>query len=136
MSEINELLERVKAATGPDRGLDADIDVALFGGETVWKQSNGTMDSHPSTKRPSKMHHGGFAFEMVPLVTGFIDHALGSAMRALPEHRFAIFTNGGGQGPTCIICIGDEPVVAAEVGPDIPLAILAALLTAIRGARN
>ena len=54
MSDLTELLERVRRAPGPDRELDAEIDIALFGGETVWKQANYTMDMHPSSKRQQK----------------------------------------------------------------------------------
>lgn len=132
MSDFEELLARVNAATGPDRELDAAIDIALFGGETVWRQANYIMDSHPASKRPSKNHHGGFAFEAVPLYTSYLDASLGSVLQALPGWAWKLVHEEGRFIFVLRNAAKLEVVAASWVnsGSDPALAILASLLAA------
>lgn len=95
MSEMEELLVRVERADGPDRDLDAAIDVALFGGETVWRQANYTMDNHPASKRPSTNHVGGFAFEPVPFITSNPTDAMGAVLQKFPGWSWKLVREGG-----------------------------------------
>lgn len=74
---MDDLIERLLQAEGPDRELDADIAAKVFGGEIVWKTANYTMEPTPVRRYASKMHVGGFGNEYVPRVTGSIDAAYG-----------------------------------------------------------
>jgi len=73
---LHELLERVKAASGADRELDAEIDVALFGGEIGLRAAQYTMDPQLFVRRPSAQHVSGYANEAVPAYTASIDAAV------------------------------------------------------------
>lgn len=95
MAKLSELIDRVEKATGPDRDLDAEIDVALFGGETVWKQANYTMESYPASRRPSKQHVGGFANEHVPPYTASLDAVVALVEKELPGAPTTVPFNSG-----------------------------------------
>lgn len=84
---LRGLIERLEKLEGPDREVEAEIDVALFGGETVWKTANYTMESYPASRRPSATHIGGFANEHVPSYTASLDAAVALVERVLrPLH--------------------------------------------------
>ena len=121
-----QLIDRLKAATGPDRELDC-----LIFCETA--QSPFTS-YYPDCVLASL---GGFAARLeisdIDHYTASIDAALALVERMLPVHRFALYTNGGGNGPCCLVAIGDEPIVANVHAPTLPLAILTALFTALQG---
>lgn len=85
-----ELLVRVEAAREPDRELDAAIDIAMFGGETIWKQTNYTMEMYPASRRPNKAFLGGIGNEHVPLVTASIDAALLLVAQKLPGAEYQL----------------------------------------------
>lgn len=88
---LSSLLERVEKATDDlDRELDAGIDIAMFGGETIWKQANYTMEMYPASRRPSKNHLGGFAHEHVPHFTSSVDAALTLVMQKLPGAEYTL----------------------------------------------
>jgi hypothetical protein len=74
--ELIALAERVEALEGPDREMDALIAVAVYGGETVWLQANGTMEVYPARRAPSSNYVGGFAKHPVEAVTGSLDAAM------------------------------------------------------------
>lgn len=84
MSDLAELLERVKAATGPDRELDADLAQTIEGVEIQWRQANGTMEMYPVQRYPSTTHSAGFGIGPVPNYTASIDAALALTERVLP----------------------------------------------------
>lgn len=81
-----ELIERLEKAECADRELDADIDIFLFGGETVWNMANYTMEMYPASRRASKNHVGGFANEHVPLYTASLDAAIALVERCTGEN--------------------------------------------------
>jgi hypothetical protein len=101
MSDLASLLEKVRSAQGPDRALD-------------WHVADAT--GHES---------------FVPAYTASIDAALALVERKLPGWRVAMYTDGEGKGPCCLALRGDEPVKANCQAPTLPLAILAAMLTAL-----
>lgn len=79
---LQALLVRVEACDDAfDRALDAEIQVAIDGGEIVWKQQNYTMEQYAAIRRPSKMHVGGFAIEPSYPVTSSVDAACGMLAR-------------------------------------------------------
>lgn len=101
---LRALQERVRSAEGPDIELDAAIDVTIFGGETVWKTTNYTMEQYPASRRPSLNHVGGFANEYVPRVTSSIDACMALISTLLPNWWI-----------TCGLC---ELTGHASIGPD------------------
>lgn len=119
-----DLLERLRSATGPDRELDANILVGLkyvedadwdiLIGKDVVNRLSGRTYSHPAP------------------ITSSIDACLALAGRALPGCRFALYTDGGGKGPTALVLRGDEPVLAEERGASLPLALLAGVVAALQ----
>lgn len=132
MSNFEDLLTRVRNATGPDREWDAEIASAL-GFPIEWKQANYTMETYPvitwsDTREPC------------PQFTASIDAALALVERVLPGWHGAL-TWLPDHGP-------NDASFACEIGPmdwsgdgppdniighgdSMPLAILAALLTAL-----
>ena len=81
MSDLLRLAELCKVATGPDRELEAEIAVAVDGGEIVWLMANYTMEQYPARKYASANHVGGFGKAPVPAYTGSLD----AAMALVPE---------------------------------------------------
>jgi len=78
------LIDSLSKLDAPDREVDAEIDVLFFGGETVWKTANYTMEQFPTSKRDSKNHICGYAYEHVPAYTASVDAAIALAERVLP----------------------------------------------------
>ena len=89
------LIDRLSKLEGPDRGVDAEIDVLFFGGETVWKTANYTMEQFPTSKRDSKHHICGYAYEHVPAYTFSVDAAIALAERVLPGWKWGIHHHRG-----------------------------------------
>lgn len=129
MTDLAGLLERVKAATGPDddgsnpdwrmrkRALDADI--WGLGHEVVW---DGLAYYEPAPEQ---------SWVIVPHVTASIDAALALTERVLPGGVDAVLklqTGGKYFHAELETEEGDE---TAFNHPSLPLAILAAMLSAI-----
>jgi hypothetical protein len=74
-SRLLALAERCEQATEEDRELDAEIAVAVLGGEIVWRQANFTMDSFPTRRYPSRDHIHSFGVGPVEKYTASIDAA-------------------------------------------------------------
>lgn len=70
------LAERCEQAAGPDRELDAEIAVALFGGEIIWKTANWTMDSYPARRVQNSDYIGGYQNAAIPVYTESLDAAV------------------------------------------------------------
>lgn len=81
MGLLEELAVRCEAAIEPDRDLEAEIAVAVYGGEIVWKQANYTMEMHPARKYASADHVGGFGNAPVDAYTTSLD----AAMQLVPK---------------------------------------------------
>lgn len=107
------LLERVRAATGPDRELD----------HAMWLRFDESAQA--------KYEAGRIPLPWTWCLTSNVDDAISLATRLLPDCRFALYTNGGGKGPACLVMRGDEPVLADEHAATLPLAIVAATLSAL-----
>lgn len=56
MTDLSDLIERVRAATGPDNALDIDIDIALF---TPDSQHVSVRPNAHGTKCVYQRHDGG-----------------------------------------------------------------------------
>lgn len=85
MENLTLLAARLEAATGADRELDADLEVALLGGRIEWVPVNYIMEARPVVLRASPDHVRGFSKEPVPTYTASIDAALALLGRAAPE---------------------------------------------------
>lgn len=131
ISTLEALLERVESCTEPDIELDAAIDIAMFGGETIWKQANYTMEMYPASRRPNKSFRGGFENAYVPRVTSSVDAALALMQQVLPGWDWSLHYDNGEA------IAGVQP--PSEDGCDLPdnvpplpsLALLAATLRAL-----
>lgn len=106
MSNLQNLLDRVEECADPDKEVDAEICVAFFGGEIVWKQANYTMEPYAVHKTASTAHLSGFAHEPVRPYTASIDAAISLFHRMLPDRGLLI-----GRGRTR----PDEPLWGAQV---------------------
>jgi hypothetical protein len=91
-----DIVDRLKKLDGPDRETDAEIDVLVFGGVTVWKTANYTMEQYPASSRANPNYVGGFANEHVPRYTASIDDAIGLVNRALPGWTYMLDNNRHG----------------------------------------
>lgn len=107
---MKELLARVKAATGPDRELDAAI--------------------HAATNPPLR---AGMVFGRVPSITASIDAAVAFAVRVLPGWRYDLHSPRMGQTWEAVLMDGDSASRKIRTGTaaSAPLAIVAATLTAL-----
>lgn len=94
------LIDRLSKLEGPDREADAEIDVLFFGGETVWKQANYTMEQFPASKRASKHHICGYAYEHVPAYTASVDAAIALARRLWPDVMYRVGNHAEGYDPS------------------------------------
>lgn len=113
---MSDLLERVRAATGADRRLDAEIACALT-----------DKDCRP-LGREGRIEHVSKAFIVyAEPYTGSLDAALALVERKLPGEDWAI-GNVGGQ---CVAAISRARYEASAPTP--ALALLAALLVAVEG---
>lgn len=75
-AELLALADRAEWAEGADRELDAEIAVAVYGGEIVWKTANYIMDPYPARRYPSAAHVGGYCNGHIPAFTTSLDAAL------------------------------------------------------------
>ena len=127
---LERLIERVKAATGPDRELDGEI----------WRACLGAID-HGTT-----IHNRAEIYGPVPKLTASIDAALALVGRVLPEWVVSDLSQnsrhaGDPWGCTLALYFGSTPSKnrSASSGYDYPkpsLAILAALLHALKEHSN
>lgn len=126
MTDLSELLERVKAATGPDRDLDAAIGKAL-GAE--FKARNVHRRGHYIGGKPVLLR----VAEDYPRFTASVDATLALVERCLPGWRYDIHSPRFGTPFEGVLMDGDSASRRIVVGhaPTAPLAILSALLQAI-----
>jgi len=99
---MTDLIAKLEALTGPDREVDAEIALAVFGGEIIWKQQNYTMEQYPVRKFASKNHVGGIGEEPVEPHTASIDAAM-----TLPS-KGRVFINIAEDGITTALADGTE----------------------------
>jgi hypothetical protein len=131
---LEGLLERVKAASGPDRAIDGELDAALRIGLASlpeWAWANFPKWKHISNGRVCVLHdsevHGlNWASARV---TASVDAALALVERLIPEHSVLMgYGQTKGTLPWARIGIWSAPDATA---PILPLAILSALLSAL-----
>lgn len=138
MDEIRELLERLKAATGPDKILDRDVLCAIDG----WSYEKRGRDRQPWMygAKGERRDPPGVGVFGAPRPTASIDAALALTERLLPgwvfDHVGQDAAGSRGQmhhmGWTAEISDGaGEPCAFQGMAPTLPLAILSALLSAL-----
>lgn len=124
MTNLESLLERVKAATVPNWQLDVDIEVALPLDRTI-------AHSHrPSTARGKvtcRYNSGSSGTYNAPHFTRSVDSALYLAERKLPGHQINLCCYGAFAEAST----GARGVNAYHRGATPVLAIIAALLSAL-----
>lgn len=106
---VERLLERVKAASGPDRDLEWDIQQALFGIEQT-------------------------DFHGTPRYTASIDAALALVERVLPGSWYVLAKGRLSEAEplyACELLLGQDEQLGIAEGQNQPLAIIAATLTAL-----
>jgi len=95
--ELLALAERCERAEGPDRELDAEIAVAVLGGEIVWKTANYTMEQYPARRYASEDHIGGYGNAPVEQYSASLD----AAMALVPKETFwRLGHDGAGADPS------------------------------------
>ncbi len=134
MSDLTALLDRVRAATGPDRELDADLWWALArdsAERTYWRATLGKPQKAPD-RLPDGL--GRIAVRgRSPMASGSIDAALALAERMLPGTARPGFVQQPDRSwhGTILWVEPEDAECPEEVAPTAPLAILAALLSAL-----
>ena len=136
MSDLLELLERVKAAAGPDRELDAAITIALGDGPGEgWTLI--TQDKPGVFNMDAGRWINGCRIRTPKPFTASIDAALALVERKLPDFAYQLTNDYGGLNRVHINvapgCEGFPPagMNVSEDAETMPLAILVALLTAL-----
>lgn len=123
MGKHTELLERVKAATGPDRQLDADV-LAACGYRVNDLQRN----------RWRVWLDGQWA--SMPEISASIDAAKALVERVLPGVFWMLAKGRASEAEPmfgCYLLFGTEEVIGDGEAATAPLAILVALLTTLEG---
>lgn len=140
MTDLNELLERVKAATGPDR----EIDVALL---HLWDPDHEALRSYDERYQIElrdgvfsvwKTDGGYSASVPFPRFTASIDAALALVGRVLPgwNVQFGTLKSGGARARVALDWPEVAPLDECYDAPTAPLAILAALLLSLTKERT
>lgn len=124
---MRDLLERVKAATGPDRELDAEIEVAAR-----WLEA-ARIGIKPEYRAPWRANRAGMVGDghidyLAPTFTASLDAALALVERVLPVCGWAVGKSPSGIG--WARCIKPYQAEFYCEAPTSPLALLTALLTA------
>jgi hypothetical protein len=134
MSDVAGLLERVKAATGPDRYADCHLWVLAQGGDArmvvcdsseqdfVWERGIGGFCVRDVVK-----------FRAVPKYTASVDVALALTERLLPGRMGGFEPGLGGACHGKVIAVSKQmaQLVSRATATTAPLAILAATLSVI-----
>lgn len=125
MSGLEELLERVKAATGPDREIEARVVCAIF-----------DSPSYESMRREG--YSDKDLTDGHPTYTDSIDAALELLAVSLPNWRYDLHSPRMGQAWEVVLMDGASASRRIVVGhaATAPLAILAALLQALTKERT
>lgn len=132
-AELLALAARVEAAEGADRELDAEISVAVHGGEIVWKTSTGTMEAYPTRRYASTGHVGGIGAAPVPAFTASLD-AAASLVPEGHEWRVETLNMRDGRGGAIVCRPGSAerfPGVTMHCAATPALALTAAALRAM-----
>lgn len=140
---ISSLLSRVRAASGPDRELDARIDAALFGGraardftgEDPASRLRFSYAAHVVFDHVDPMTNGGHVLSSMvrftPPITASIDASVALVERVLPGCDWKISTLRHRKGFGADLYPSAADAVARADAATAPLAILAALLSAL-----
>lgn len=135
MTDLNELLERVKAATGPDK----DIDVALL---HLWEPTHEALRSYDERYQTElrdgvfsvwKTDGGYSASVPFPRFTSSIDAALALVERVLPgcEYEATNLYHVAMVSLPMNMSMVMDPQTARREDNNMPLTILSALLQAL-----
>lgn len=132
-SKLTELLDRVRDAAGPDRELDADVFDIWGDGHLIWDLGEPLYLKRPAGAVRQTRYD-------VPRYTASIDAALALTERVLPGWHVTMATfhtdYGGPYADAASTGYinnidGHDDEFAESAGATIPLAILAAALTAL-----
>lgn len=154
-ADIEGLMERVKASTGPDREIDADIALAVG-----WTHEKHQHDRQPYWRVPGETR--GFMRTGLPAFTSSLDAIVGLIEREFPEWDYGVMRSWDWH-PSAPTMTGDETAAETphiivfeatiqrradchpahyseeilERGASLPLALIAAFLAAkLSQARN
>jgi hypothetical protein len=134
---LHELLERVKAASGPDRELDAAIHMAVLPDDFASKIMRGDYATHSW-----RLGSGGVSYvspnsggtsggsHPVAAYTASIDAAVALIERVLPGCEWDVSTASGGRAGYEVEIVRPHGGAWTRPGPTPPLALIAALLEA------
>lgn len=136
--KLGDLLERVKAAAGPDRELDAQICIALQPPVILehWLSSTPRTDLYPALWEScgnGYVQHPNWGYKSQSYkCTASVDAALALVERVLPER--VCDTHGARRGALCSAVLTEDsanPRIDVGVGHTRPIAIIVCLITAL-----
>ena len=123
MGDIAALLERVRAAKGPDYEIDCEIAQALEF-ETTFSEDDGSCFV--------RFQPGALIMLPVPSYTASVDAALALVERKLPGAEMKLQINGPDRDwQTACVRVSPLTMLCGEC-PTLPLAIVSALLQALK----
>lgn len=129
MSDLSSLIERIEAATGGDRELDAEIWLACTSGATRDKWSY----VHRATGRECTVDETRDATGRLVIVPSY-STSIDAALTLLPEGLEFEFTNLYGVAAVSVGINTESPCYARREDGNITLALLAAILRARQAA--
>jgi len=129
MSDLSSLIERIEAATGGDRELDAEIWLTCTPGATRDKWSY----VHKATGRECTVDETRDATDRLIIVPSYTT-SIDAALTLLPEGLEFEFTNLYGGAAVGMGLNTESPCYARREDGSIPLALLAAILRARQAA--
>jgi len=126
MTDLAELLERVKAATGPDREIDRDLTEALY-------SDISTRERRVLANDQFAWMHPEYGLVRCEPYTASVDAALALVERVLPRWEFNLSVEHPGDDGAAIwrAEIGDPLMGFDAEAPTPALALLAAALEAL-----
>ena len=150
MSDIAALLERVRAATGPDRYADCHLWVIAQGGDArMHVCDSSTQDFIWERGIDGFWVRDVVKFRAVPRYTASVDAALALVERATPDsgpnmvYSFDLNWHASAHAEMSYtaelyVAEGNPPDMTSYQGqaPTLPLAIIAALLTALKDSNH
>jgi hypothetical protein len=132
VSGLGELLERVRSAKGPDRKVDALIEVEVRRQEAYRVGLNDQQRAYWTATVDGLVYDSATRYD-APRLSASIDAALALVERVLPGWRYDIHSPRFGRQFEGVLMDGDHASRRIDVATatTAPLAILAALLSAL-----
>lgn len=135
-TNLSPLIERVKAASGPDREIDGALWLAILGKEALeqcWSVRGMKYAGHVYTKAEKAQHIKNASERLAPPLTASLDAVVALIEKRLPNGWWRVDDdcNDDRTCATGVVGLHQLQEVEPSQGATPPLALLLAFLTAV-----